>query len=77
MRNTLNDALAYVRSNIDMSEVEHTRDKMYQHRTDAHTENPLLCDRVYDLLEEYGADYELEEGWWMYEKELNEIIEEL
>jgi hypothetical protein len=32
---------------------------------------------VYDLLEEYGADQDLGEGWWMYEKELSEIIKEL
>lgn len=77
MRNTLNDALAYVRSNIDMSEVEHTRNKMYQRREDAYTANITLCDQVYDLLEEYGADQDLDEGWWMYEKELSEIIKEL
>jgi hypothetical protein len=47
---------------------------MYLHRAPLHVEDPFLADQIYDLMEEYGADCGLSEGWWLSEADEEEIL---
>ena len=40
-------------------------------------ENVVDCERVIELLEEYGEENELDERWWEEECEIDEILCEL
>ena len=41
------------------------------------SESVMDCDRVVELLDEYGQENGLEERWWEDEMEIDEIIAEL
>lgn len=36
-----------------------------------------LHDTIYDLLEEYGEDNDLGEGWWMYSGDIEDIFKKI
>lgn len=69
MSKDIKQALAYVASNVERDEVALALTRMYRYRTPLYVENPRLHALVYDLLEEYGEDNELPEGWWLEELE--------
>ena len=71
------EAIRYVRKNIDMRDVNYTRDCVYRHHSCVRAENPDILSRIYDLMEEYGADNELPENWWLEEMDEEEIFEQL
>ena len=64
---TIDEAIEYVRQNIDMTEVEYTIRKMAQRREPLYHVNSQLCDTIFDLLEEFGDDNDLPEGWYLIE----------
>lgn len=70
-------AINYVRSNIDMNRVSYIRNCVYQHHSCVRAEDPDLLSEIYDLMEEYGADNDLPEGWWLEEMDEEEIFDEL
>lgn len=69
---SLNDAISYVANNVDKDEVNFTFHNMSLLREPLFRVNSTLCDEIYDLMEEYGQDHELEEGWWLtyYDEEV-------
>lgn len=70
-------AINYVRKNIDMDDVNYIRGCVWKHHSSARAENPDILTRIYDLMEEYGADNDLPEGWWLDEMDEEEIFEQL
>ena len=36
--------------------------------------NHALCDQIYDLMEEYGEEHDLPEGWWLDEADEEEVL---
>ena len=70
--NLLFDAISYVANNVDKDEVNFTFHNMSLLREPFYRVNPSLCDEIYDLMEEYGQDHELAEGWWLnyYDEEI-------
>lgn len=58
-------AVAYVRQNVDMREVCHAHLQMMVQCEPLFRVNYRLCNTIYDLMEEYGADNGLSEGWWL------------
>lgn len=38
---------------------------------------PLVADNIADLLEEYGQDNDLPEGWWCEYGDIDEIVEQI
>lgn len=66
------DAISYVANNVDKVEVNCTFHNMLLLREPLFCVNPSLCDEIYDLMEEYGQDHELAEGWWLnyYDEEI-------
>lgn len=71
--NHLEKAVAYVRKNVDMADVAHATAKLGE-REPLFRINHTLCDDIYDLMEEYGADHDLPEGWWLNEYDEEEIL---
>jgi len=68
-------AVAYINEHLepeDKAIIAATIDKNYKRHM-----NPAYGideGKITDLLEEYGADHDLPEGWWMEEKELDDIV---
>lgn len=71
------DALAYVRANVDMYDVERAMTIIDHQRCPLYQADPTLDCQIYDLMEEYGQDNDLPEGWWMSEIDEDEILFEL
>lgn len=76
--NTLQDAIAYVREQLsedDITIIHAQINKAYKQHLNP--EDMCDTDKVYDLLEEYSADNDLPEGWYLYECDINDILLEL
>lgn len=70
-------AIAYVRKNVDMERVERVRSVLASNSMEFDDVDEDLSDEIYDLMEEYGADHDLAEGWWEYEGTTEDILKEL
>ena len=70
-------AIAYVRKNVDMERVERVRSVLASNNMEFDDVDEDLSDEIYDLMEEYGADHDLAEGWWEYEGTTEDILKEL
>lgn len=67
-------ALAYVRENVDPVDIGKAIEKMAEYHCSL---NGCLADKIHDLLEEYGADNDLPEGWWEEFGDLDDIVYKL
>ena len=75
----LKKAVRYVRDNMDGWELDALKAEM-QGCYEMHlipSPNVMDCDRVIDLLEEYGQENDLPEGWWESECDIDEILTKL
>lgn len=70
-------AIAYVRKNVDMERVERVRSVLASNNMEFDDVDEDLSDEIYDLMEEYGADHDLAEGWWEYEGTTEDVLKEL
>lgn len=70
-------AIAYVRKNVDMERVERVRSVLASNNKELDDVDEDLSDEIYDLMEEYGADHGLAEGWWEYEGTTEDVLKEL
>ena len=70
-------AIAYVRKNVDMERVERVRSVLASNNMELDDVDEDLSDEIYDLMEEYGADHDLAEGWWEYEGTTEDVLREL
>lgn len=64
-------ALCYLRSNMDCEELA------YHILATSERREPIdyhWQDTAYDLLEEFGDDYELPEGWWLEEGDIEDWL---
>lgn len=57
-------AIDYVSRNIDDEELWHAWNVMESDKMPLHKADPVLYDRIYDLMEEYGENEGLPENWW-------------
>ena len=78
-RTALDDGLDYVREQLDCVTIDIVRGIVIhnmEHRLPADT--AVMYDgKIIDLLEEYGADNDLPEGWWENEGDLDDWLYEL
>lgn len=70
-------AIIYVRQKVNMDEVALVRMQMMERREPLFRVNHELSDTIYDLMEEYGADNGLPEGWWLDEHDEETLFYEL
>lgn len=71
------DAIAYVRMNVDMSDVKRAMAIIDHQRCPLYQADPELDCQIYDLMEEYGQDNDFPECWWMSELDEDDILLEL
>jgi len=67
-------ALRYVKDNIDRIDVEHALHHMYRDHAPLRLVDESLSMIICDLMEEYGADNDLPEGWWLDECDEDDLI---
>jgi hypothetical protein len=67
-------ALDYVRQNVDMGYVNYLVSKAMEMRCPTGSLDPVFTDLIYDLLEEYGEDNDLPEGWWLEYGDIDDIL---
>lgn len=67
----------YIREEVDMNEVYLALKCMEKNRCPLELACGGLYDQIYDLLEEYGQDNDLPEGWWESEFEIEDVLFEL
>ena len=70
----MKDAINYVRENIGLEELDRAREEAMFCRKPIRLVNTELYEDIVDLLEEYGEDNDLPEGWWMEEVDIEEDI---
>lgn len=67
-------AIKYVRENIELEELDRAREEAFYYRKPIRLVNAELYEDIVDLLEEYGEDNDLPEGWWMEEVDIDDDI---
>lgn len=73
----LEKAVKYIRKNVDMEYINFCVCHAMEMRCPFSLAYPLLADDISDLLEEYGEDNDLPEGWWCEYGDLDDIVEQL
>lgn len=68
-------AIEYVRKKLDVYEVNRVIDKMYMERIPLSVASPEMHDQINDLMEEYGQDHDLPEGWWLAAGDVEDIFD--
>ena len=78
-KSRMQKAIDYVRENMDeddMAILQAEVNKSYKMHL-VPSENTVDCDKLIDLLEEYGEDNDLPEGWWMEEGDIDDWLVKL
>jgi hypothetical protein len=70
-------AIKYIRENVDMEQVGYMIVQSKLQRMPVSFMYASFADDISDLLEEYGQDNDLPEGWWCEECDIDEIIERI
>jgi hypothetical protein len=70
-------AIKYIRENVDMEQVGYMIVQSKLQRMPVSFMYASFADDISDLLEEYGQDNDLPEGWWCEECDIEEIIERI
>lgn len=73
----LEKALKYIRNNVDMDYINFCICEAMEMRCAFSLAYPLLAVDISDLLEEYGEDNDLPEGWWCEYGDIDDIIEQI
>lgn len=77
MKTHFEKALDYVRNNVDMLYINRCIVRAMEMRCPFSISFPTSTDEITDLLEEYGQDNDLSEGWWCEYGDIDDIIEML
>ena len=78
-KSRIKKAIEYIRENMDeddMAILKASMNKCYKQHL-IPDEDVMDCDRVIELLDEYGEENELDERWWEEDTELSDILAEL
>lgn len=65
MPNNYKLAIEAISPSIDEDQARLAIRHMFYNRTPLYMEDPDLCDKIHDLMEQYGEDNDLSEGWWL------------
>ena len=77
MKTHFEKALDYVRKHVDMLYISHCIVRAMEQRCPFSVSFPTSTDEITDLLEEYGQDNDLPEGWWCEHGDIDDVIEML
>lgn len=62
---TFGEAVAYVKANVSSEKVQHAKEVLAAHNMELADVDESLDDDINDLMEEFGSDHDLPEGWWL------------
>lgn len=74
MESEINKAVAYVSNNMDADELKVIKAQVNLAWETRQQITTSYDDEVEDLMEEFGEDNDLPEGWWLNDCELDEIL---
>lgn len=76
MSKSISEAIQYVRENKTWSEAEErvALDRINELRCDVSYASEKISDDIHDLMEEYGEENNLPEGWWLDETTEDDIF---
>lgn len=77
METHIKSALDYVRNRVDMLYINRCIVRAMEMRCPFSISFPTSTDEITDLLEEYGRDNDLSEGWWCEYGDIDDIAEQL
>lgn len=72
--NHIERAIRYVSKHVNKAQVECAKFYMGIHRTPLSIEDYELESQIYDLMEEYGQDNNLPDGWWSNEIDIDDLL---
>lgn len=72
-------AIQYVKDNRRWSDAEEqvALERIGNYRCGVDFAYPSIADEINDLMEEYGQDNDLPEGWWLEDTDIDEIFMQL
>lgn len=70
-------AVEYVRENVDMKRVREVEAILGSQNMELADVDEELDEQIYDLMEEYGANNDLGEGWWLSQGTTEDVINQL
>lgn len=75
----LENAIQYVRENASWTEAElqAARNKVEFRRCSIEYADSSIADEIYDLMEEFGEEEDMGEGWWLDLADEDEIFRRL
>ena len=74
MESEVNKAVAYVSNNMDADELKVIKAQVNLAWETRQQITTSFDDEVEDLMEEYGEENDLPEGWWLNDCELDEVL---
>lgn len=74
MESEINKAVAYVSNNMDADELKVIKAQVNLAWETRQQITTSFDDEVEDLMEEYGEENDLPEGWWLNDCELDEVL---
>ena len=74
MESTINKAVAYVSNNMDADKLQVIKAQVNLALETRQQITTSFDDEVEDLMEEYGEENDLPEGWWLNDCELDEVL---
>ena len=70
-------AIEFIKDNIDKNRIARVKAKLESQNMELADVDEELDEIIYDLMEEYGADNDLAEGWWLDEGTTEDVIVKL
>lgn len=64
-KSIFDEAVAYVKANISSENVQHAKEVLSASNMELADVDEGLDDDINDLMEEFGSDHDLPEGWWL------------
>lgn len=77
MKTHLEKAIEFIRERVDICYINFCVSLAMRMRCTVSQADAIMADDVANLLEEYGQDNDLPEGWWCEECDIDEIIERI
>ena len=74
MESEVNKAVAYVSNNMDADELKVIKAQVNLAWETRQQITTSFDDEVEDLMEEFGEENDLPEGWWLNDCELDEVL---
>lgn len=77
MKTNLEKAIEFIRERVDIYYINFCVSSAMRMRCTVSQVDAIMADEIIDLLEEYGQDNNLPEGWWCEYGDIDDIVEQI